>query len=187
MNFSTKSVTVEATGTGSKYLAVGINEGVTLSDFSSGEAKSGTPFLEVTISKGDDSSVKDKLYFSDKAQESSQKRAIELLTAAGVERTAIDDAGEKATTLDDYAKKLTGLIPKGNSFRMKFAGEEYNASGTIKVAKRIPFQDFAEPTATSPSGLKYSEKYDLKKMPVPNDGDVAVATNNTGDDSELPF
>jgi hypothetical protein len=180
MLFSTATLVAEPTTGGSRYLSTGINEGVSLVDFASGEAKSGTPYLEVTIAKGDDSSMKDKLYFSDKAQASSLLRCIELLTAAGVERAVIDTASSAAASLDDLAARFTKIIPKGNSFRLKLQGEEYGTDG--KIAKRIPFQDFAEPTATSPSRLVFDPKRDIKMLPKPDPSMANVAAEPV-----LPF
>jgi hypothetical protein len=183
MNFSTTTLVAEPTTTGSKYLALGINEGVSLMEFTAGESAKATPFLEATVSKGDDSNFSDKMYFSEKAQPSSLLRCIELLTAAGVDRAAIDTASSAAASMDDLASRFTKLIPARNSFRMKLNGEE-DSKGSGKIYKRIPFQDFAEPTATSPSKLVYDEKYDIKRVPKP---DGAVLAGAPAGANDLPF
>ena len=187
MNFSTKSVTVDTTtGSGSKYMSVGINDSVALEIIEAGESSKGTPFLEVFFSKGEDSTAKDKFYMTENAQEKSQQKLIHLLVdGLGVDRARVDAAGEAATSLSDYAKKLSTLIPKGRLFRIKFNGEEYDSAGTTKVAKRIGFIPFCESMDVSPTKLKYDQgnKYDYKAMPKP-DGAFALAS---ADDNALPF
>ena len=178
MNFSTSKIAVDTTtGSGSKYMSVGINDSVALEIIEAGESSKGTPFLEVFFSKGEDSTAKDKFYMSEKAQEKSQQKLIHLLVdGLGVDRARVDAAGEAATSLDDYAKKLSTLIPKGNLFRMKFSGEEYDSAGTTKVAKRITFIPFAERMDVLPTKLKYDQgnKYDYVALPKP-DANFALA------------
>ena len=189
MNFATKNIAVDTTtGSGSKYMSVGINDNVALEAIEAGESSKGTPFIEVFFSKGEDSLAKDKFYMSEKAQEKSQQKLIHLLVdGLGVDRDKVDAAGEAATSLEDYAKKLNVLIPKGNLFRMKFSGEEYDSAGTTKVAKRITFIPFCEAMSVSPTKLKYDQKnkYDYVALPKP-DGDLALA-GGADDTSSLPF
>lgn len=188
MNFSTKSIAADTTtGSGSKYMSVGINDNVALEIIEAGESSKGTPFLEVFFSKGDESTAKDKFYMSENAQEKSQQKLIHLLVdGLGVSRDAVDAAGEAATSLANYAKRLTDLIPKNQLFRMKFSGEEYDSAGTTKVAKRINFIPFAEAMSVSPSKLKYDQanKYDYKALPKP---DASFAMAGAADDNLLPF
>lgn len=187
MNFSTKSIAADTNAGGSKYMSVGINDNVKLEIIEAGESSKGTPFLEVFFSKGEDSTAKDKFYMSENAQEKSLQKLIHLLVdGLGVDRASIDAVTDAATSMDNYAKKLSGLIPKNNAFRLKFCGEEYDSAGTIKVAKRINFIPFAESMAVSPSKLKYDQgnRYDYKAMPKP-DADFAMAS--TAADSLLPF
>ena len=189
MNFSTKSIAVDTTtGSGSKYMSVGINDSVALEIIEAGESSKGTSFLEVFFSKGEDSTAKDKFYMSENAQEKSQQKVIHLLVdGLGVDRARVDAAGDAATSLADYAKKLSSLIPKGRLFRMKFSGEEYDSAGTTKVAKRISFIPFAESMDVAPTKLKYDQgnRYDYKAMPKP-DASFALAGSVGGAD-ELPF
>lgn len=186
MNFSTKNVEAPVSA-GSKYLSVGINDGVILQEITAGaSSKKGTPFLEVVVAKGDDSSVKEQFYMSEAAQEKSQQKIIHLLVdGLGVDRAVIDAAGEAATSLDNYAARLNKLIPANKTFRIKFTGEQYDSAGTIKTAKRIGFIPFAEASSVSPSKLRYdaNSSYDFKKLPVP-DASMALA-GDAGD--SLPF
>lgn len=195
MNFSTKKIEVTAAPTG-KYLDLGINDNVTLFAITSGESsKKGTPFLEVEVGKDIEATLKSQFYMSDAAQERSQQRIIHLLVdGLGVDRNAVDAAGEAATSLPNYAARLNALIPKGNKFRIKLTGEEYYKDGDVKVAKRINSKFFAEPMSVSPSRLKFDKgnKYDYVVAPTPNDGsdlpsgDAPLPAAADGD-NDLPF
>ena len=117
MNFSTKSIAVDTTtGSGSKYMSVGINDSVALEIIAAGESSKGTPFLEVFFSKGEDSTAKDKFYMSENAQEKSQQKVIHLLVdGLGVDRARAQaealaaQAASHLSAFDGRADRLRAL------------------------------------------------------------------------------
>lgn len=188
MLFNTEGMTVP-TGSGDKYLKVGINDNVSVVDVVAGaSSKKGTPFIEVVFAKDGESETKAQFYMSDAAQQGSLEKLIHIFVdGLGVDRAAFDAISASATSLDDYAAKLKGLLPAGNKSRVKFTGEEYAKDGKVKVARKIGFVPFIEPMSVSPTKLKYDEnnKYDLQRLPAPDPN--APQLEKKDGDNDLPF
>lgn len=192
MSFSTKNV--EETVAEQKiydkpYIDAGINE-VTFVKIEGNPGQEGkSPFITIDFAKMSDNSkgVSEKLYFSEKAIESSLQKIKHMATKV-VTVDKIDAINESDVVA--YAAKLNSLLV-GKSLRIKFSGEEIQGSEGKKNWTKAVFPyyvsgktpPFAEDLKVKETKLTFdsNNKFDVKKLVAP------TATTNLGPKDDLPF
>ena len=131
-----------------KFVGYGVNNGVVVTDVTSGENQNGTPFIQINVKfKGadDKDSTTLKLYMSPGAKAISMKKLMHMHQSLN---KLVHLKSRKFDTLNDISTGLKAMWV-GREFRLKLAGEEYmgvdkDGLPKMKVKLNIPFAPFAE-------------------------------------------
>ena len=147
--FSTKVSEVSEerkSGSNQDYIYPGIKHAVTIHKVETGEAKTGTPFIELffhTKEKGVESSKGIKLYITAKTADNVLVQLMHMATKVMTRKEFNEELD--STNVKTLAESF-GAMMKGQFFRMKFNGQQYvNAAGDVRDNAKIPYSpEFAE-------------------------------------------
>ena len=174
------------------YIKPGVHENVEVTGISTGEAKSGTPYVQIDFKTPDGLTLEEKLYFSKDGTKYSLRKIIHLFTQH-MERAVVDKADSTAKTIGQYATNLYNLI-KGKKTRIKFVGEEIEGTEGKQnwIKARLGFSPFAEPMTVSKTDSKLiynpDNAYDLKKLDTSSTEDLMKHKSSVLNMvDELPF
>jgi len=153
-----------------KYLAPGINAGVTIGPMSY-NTDGPTPFIELVLYRSNSTPEEGGKSFRLYMSEAARKRSLEKLTHLATKVITTDqlkDINNSSSTIDAFITKLNNLLNGATINYLKLCAEEYlNSSGEVRKRLSIGLPPFASNASSeAESKLKYSETnpYDYKPL-----------------------